>query len=1186
MMLPMSAACPSCGMDNPADFRFCKECGTPLALTCPACGTPAAAGQKFCGSCGVALAASTDGAVPPTVVTPVAERRVCSVLFCDLVGFTPLSESRDPEEVRELLSRYFETARTVITRHGGVVEKFIGDAVMAVWGTPVAVEGDTERAVRAALDLVDAVAGLGVEINAPTLAARAGVVTGEVAVTVGAVGEGMVAGDSVNTAARVQAVADPGSVFVDTATQRLAERGVEFSEAGEFELKGKSEPQQLWRAGRVLSNVGGAQRVDGLEAPMTGRDPELRLVKELFHASVDRRQIRLVAVTGPAGVGKSRLGWEFEKYIDGLADTIWWHRGRCLSYGDGVSFWALAEMVRQRLEIADEDPTDVAASKLALGLQRYVPDELEREYVGARLARLLGVTFASGVEQNLARDDLFAGWRVWFERLAASSPVVLVVEDLHNADAGLLDFLDHLVDWSRDAPIFVLTFSRPEMRVERPTWASGRNRTQLALDALDPHSMAILLDALVPELPASAANAIAAQAHGIPLFAVETIRSLIDHDIVVPSGGVYKLVGEVGTLSVPDSLHGLLAARLDALTPDVRKLVADASIIGTSFPADAVSAVAGVDIDVVRAALTDLVHRGVLEVVADPLSPQRGTYRFGNDMLRQVARDTLSRHDRKARHLAVAAHLRHTYANDGEEVVDVIVRHYLDALAAVPDAADVDETRALAVDALVRAGERSNRLGARGSAGTNFADAAELLIAANAPDAGARAADLWLRAARAMHTDGDFARATEMALRARQGFADLGDTRNAARAEVRAGAALRFGGRHTEAREYVDRALGVLRDNPDAATVDALKELSNLMGGTPDADRLSAEACALAEQVDTPWQLMAGLYNDRAITLMELGRRRECVMYLREAGRLAEMAGDLYSQGLALANLASTVTPDDPLAGAEIARAAAAVARRAGSHRALGLAIENLASALILAGDWEGSAAVLAEAFEQDGLGEQEYVVVCALMLASLRGESASARSMLARLGSWLTSEDPLDRALAADAEALVAVSEGQHAVGLARAKDALAPAWDGRIALEGNEWRWALAVRAAFEVQDEAAVDDLIEHLGMRNEAKLPRLMKAERTLALARRAAGRSDPSADEQFDAAIADERTLATPYHLAQALLDYADHLIATGRNERAAPLVDEAREIAERLGAEPVVRRAAAILAGSGAPSRV
>src|ERR1700677_2745497 len=305
--------CGQCGASLGEDDRFCGDCGA-ASGACPACGEPLTPGKRFCRVCGSALfpsgTAGTAGTVREVIVPvgaaateSLTERRVCSVLFCDVVGFTPLSESRDPEAVRELLSRYFEVARTVIGRYGGVVEKFIGDAVMAVWGTPVATEEDAERAVRAALDLVAAVAELGAESGVPDLAARAGVVTGEVAVNLGAAGQGMVAGDAVNTAARVQAAAEPGQVLTDGVTQRLASAAVGFADAGEHQLKGKAEPARLWRATRVLSAVGGVQRVDGLEAPLTGRDTELRTVRELFHAAADRRG----AAAGPGG-GAGRGG--------------------------------------------------------------------------------------------------------------------------------------------------------------------------------------------------------------------------------------------------------------------------------------------------------------------------------------------------------------------------------------------------------------------------------------------------------------------------------------------------------------------------------------------------------------------------------------------------------------------------------------------------------------------------------------------------------------------------------------------------------------------------------------------------------------------------------------------------------------------------------------------------------------
>jgi class 3 adenylate cyclase len=414
---------------------------------------------------------------------------VCVILFADLVGFTTISEGRDVEVVRDLLSEYFDVARTVIGRYGGLVEKFIGDAVMAVWGVPLASANDAERAVRAALELVDAVAALGETAGVSGLAARAGVVTAEVAVTIGAVGQGMVAGDPVNTAARVQTAADPGAVLVDQTTRSLTRASIEYADAGELSVKGKAVGVPAWRALRVVAGVGGEDRVDGLHAPFVGRDRELRLVKEYFHATVDGHSARLVAVSGVAGSGKSRLGWEFESYVDGLQGTVLWHRGQCLSYGEGVAFWALAQIMRQRCGIAEAESVETATPKLAAALELYVPDVAERDYIAPRLGALLGLT-----SPNLDRQELYAGWRLFLERLAQSAPVVLVIDDLQYADDGLLEFLDLLLDWSAAHPIFLLTLARPEFEDRHPGWAQGRsNVTALILMPVTDTAMTGLL---------------------------------------------------------------------------------------------------------------------------------------------------------------------------------------------------------------------------------------------------------------------------------------------------------------------------------------------------------------------------------------------------------------------------------------------------------------------------------------------------------------------------------------------------------------------------------------------------------------------------------------------------------------------------------------------------------------------
>ncbi|MEX2422071.1 MAG: adenylate/guanylate cyclase domain-containing protein, partial [Actinomycetota bacterium] len=371
------------------------------------------------------------------------------------MGFTSLAESRDAEEVRELLSRYFDTCTTLIARYGGVVEKFIGDAVMAVWGSPVATEDDAERAVRAALDLVSAVEAFGAEVGATDLRARAGVLTGEAAVAVAATNQGMVAGDMVNTASRIQSIAEPGTVLVGDATRSATATVIGYADAGVHELKGKAEPVQLWRAVRVVRGEG----LPGLEPPFVGRDRELRIVKETFHSSADEGRAHLVSIVGGAGSGKSRLAAEFSRYLDGLASDMYWHRGRCPAYGDGLTYWALSEMIRGRCRIPEEETGPAAMTKLVSMLDEELGDSEERRWIEPRLATQIGLEDGGSGDRN----ELFSAWRLFFERLADRHPVVLVFEDLQFADTSLLDFIEYLLEWSRNTRLFVMTLSRPEL---------------------------------------------------------------------------------------------------------------------------------------------------------------------------------------------------------------------------------------------------------------------------------------------------------------------------------------------------------------------------------------------------------------------------------------------------------------------------------------------------------------------------------------------------------------------------------------------------------------------------------------------------------------------------------------------------------------------------------------------------
>ena len=656
------SACGACGIALDSQMRFCPECGTPRQPTaCPSCGAESVGG-KFCAQCGTPLGGAPAAPPAPDPVERVSERRLTSVLFADLVGFTPLSEARDPEEVRELLSRYFDRSRTVVTRYGGTVEKFIGDAVMAVWGVPIAHEDDAERAVRAGLELVAVVTELGDELGAPGLKLRVGITTGEVAVTVGATGEGMVAGDAVNTAARVQARAEPGSVWVDRSTRDLAAAAIDFADAGLHELKGKAAPVELHAARSVVAVVGGGQRVDELEPPFVGRDRQLRLVKELLHGTVDEGRPRLVLVSGPAGVGKSRVAWEFEKYIDGLNDVFAWHRGRCRAYGDGGAFRALSEIVRLRLDVGEGEAPDTAIQER---LPRFLPDAEERSWVGPRLKALIGATERSGFEQ----DDLFAAWTRFVERAGTGSPVIVVLEDLQLADAGLLDFLEHLLATAGEA-ILVLGLARPELLERRQELLTNRRVSVVHLEPLPDNVMGDLVGGVVDGLTDHVRTTLIERAEGIPLYAVETVRALMDRGQVVRENGGYRLADgrvDLEAIGAPASLHALIASRLDALPPDERRVVAHASVLGMSFTPTALAGLTGSEN--VRDVVDRLVRRDMFTVQSDRFAADRGRLRFVQAVVRQVAYGTLSRRDRRLAHLAAAAHLerrgRHRGAGPG-----------------------------------------------------------------------------------------------------------------------------------------------------------------------------------------------------------------------------------------------------------------------------------------------------------------------------------------------------------------------------------------------------------------------------------------------------------------------------------------------------------------------------------------
>ncbi|HEY6608888.1 MAG TPA: adenylate/guanylate cyclase domain-containing protein [Candidatus Limnocylindria bacterium] len=975
-------SCPACGTENEPGGRFCEACGTPLAATCPSCGEPVNTDARFCRSCGFqigAVAPGTGGAPRPAAAEPTAERRLVTVLFADLVGFTTLAEDRDPESTRELLTRYFDASREAIERHGGTVEKFIGDAVMAVWGTPVAHEDDAERAVRAALELVDAV-----RVLAPELQARAGVLTGEAAVTLGATNQGMVAGDLVNTSARLQGVAEPGTVLVGEATMRAASLAVVFEEVGETALKGKVTPVPAWRAVRVVAARGGQQRADALEPPFIGRDEELRLLKDQLHAAGRDQRARLVSITGPGGIGKSRLVWEFEKYVDGLTETIWWHRGRSPSYGEGITFWALGEMVRRRAGLTEDDDDDTTRQRIAESVAQFVSDPAERAMVEPALLALLGV----GESPAGGRDMLFPAWRIYFERISEQATTALVFEDLQWADSGLLDFIDHLLDWSKSRPLLVITLSRPELFDRRPDWGAGRRTfTSLALDPLTDDDIRALLEGVVPGLPPATLAAIVARAEGMPLYAVETVRVLLAEGRIERDGDVYRPVGDLEQLTVPESLRSLIASRLDSLEPADRALLQDASVLGQVFNTATLAAVTGAAEDDLEPRLKSLARRELLEVETDPRSPERGQYKFVQALIREVAYGTLALRDRRNRHLAIA---RHYEALGDDELAGALASHYVSAYEASAEGPEADAVAAQARIALRAAADRAATLGAHAQAvayvdralplTTDPAERAELLERAALSSVAAASAD-----------PERYAREALVAAEA------VGDPAGIQRAAALVGRVLLDLAEIPPAIEVLEGVMARDLESTDPAIeADLLVTLSRAhmrMNQTAQALDYADRALTIAEPLNLV-RVVADAMNNRAGALAQVGRRREATALLEAAVTLASEGGWTDLELRLMNNLSVTVNDDDPARSGQIQRDTREIAARIGDVGWYLMAVAGAASAdIVEMHQWAEALETVEEAVQRSQVGSMTWIqlAVLAAQLRAMLGEDPMA---------------------------------------------------------------------------------------------------------------------------------------------------------------------------------------------------
>ena len=1144
--------CPSCGTENKPGRRFCAQCAAPLSTGCPSCGAANDPDDRFCGECAAPLvdtpALGVTASRVPTAAVTVAERRHVSVLFADLVGFTPFAEGRDAEEVREMLSRYFDLASGVIDRHGGTVEKYIGDAVMAVWGAPVAHEDDAERAVRAGLDLVDAVRGLG-----PGFSARAGITTGEAAVTVGAIGQGMVAGDLVNTASRLQAAAPAGGVLVGEATRRASSRAVAFEPAGDQLLKGKASPVPAWRATRVVAERGGRNRSEAIEAPFVGRASELRLLKDLLHATAREQRARLVSVVGVTGIGKSRLSWELSKYADGLLEDIWWHVGRCTADGGGIAFWALGEMVRQRAGLLETDDESTTRARIAETAREWIPDDAERRWVEPALLALLGI------ETSAAPPELlFGAWRTFFERIATRGTVALVFEELHLADSGLLAFVDHLMEWSRAYPIFVLTLARPDLVDRRPDWGAGmRSFASIYLEPLPDPVMLELLAGLVPGLPGPAAAAIVRRADGVPLYAVETVRMLLDEGKLASEGGQIRPVAglaDLGELAVPETLTELIAARLDALPPAERALVADAAVLGQSCTTPALAAVSGIDEPALQPMLAGLVRRELFTLVADPVSPERGQHAFVQALVREVAYNMLSHRDRSARHLAAA---RHFESLGGSELAGACAVHYLAAYRNAPSGPEADELAAQVRVALRAAAERAWNLGSYDQA---VAIAEQALEVSADPGEQAELLELAGRAASAAaHHD----RTEEFLRRALALHVHRGDRAAAARVTAAIGYELLDAWRTDAALETLEAAASEfadLVDDPGTAAVRGQIARAHFLGGaTRKAVEVADSVLETAERLDLV-AILADALVTKGSALVDLGRPREGIGLLRAGLELAESNDLTVIAFRARHNLGGGLWEFEPLTGLRMFRENLAASQRLGRRDAT--MAYGAAWVAIWCGDWDQALGVVA-GFAETGLEREDRanLLGLAVWIASWRGEAiADDLAELERLTEGLT--DPAVASGLHETRAQVALAAGRlteaHDEALEAGRYAAAAPPNLRLAAHAALW--------ARDTERSRAVANALEGSGTHGRvADLGRATVQAGLVALDGRHA-----DALALYREALGGWHEIGLPMDEALTAIDMAMLLDPAEPEVRAA--ADRARETLARLGAKPFLER--------------
>lgn len=771
--------CASCGEENPDRARFCLACATPLAEPAP----------------------------------DREERKTVTVLFVDLVGFTATSEHADPEDVRAVLRPYHGRLKEEIKRFGGTVEKFIGDAVMAVFGAPVAHEDDAERAVRAGLRILEAIDELregGLELSV-----RAAVNTGEALVALSArpeQGEGMVTGDVVNTASRLQGAAPVGGLVAGELTVRATKDTIVYEPLEPVTVKGKSEPIRLWRAVAARSRFG----VDVDTRPrlaLVGRQRELALLQDAYGRAIHEAVPQLVTVVGESGIGKSRLVNELLAFVDSEPNLISWRQGRCLPYGEGISLWALGEVVKAHAGILESDSPEQASEKLLIVLEPIVADVDERSWLLSRVGVLVGTGAAT--DRGAEREEFFTAWSRFFEAIAAAGPLVLVVEDLHWADEVVLDFLEHLVEWVTDVPLLVVCTARPELYERRRTWAGGlRNATTISLAPLLPDETSRLVTALLDQhaVPAELIEAVLERSGGNPLYAEEFIRMLEDRSLLRREGRTLSLALD-GDLPLPESVAALVAARLDTLSAERKALLQDAAVIGRIFWTGALQEMGEREARSVMDDLGELARKELVRRSRSSSVQGDSEYAFWHVLVRDVAYDQIPRGARAIRHVKAARWIEQMSGDRLMDHAELLVHHYEAAHTLSQAGAQqlVVETEAALRRALLLAGERAFAVD-YARADTFFRRAMEL----TPPDDPERAGVL-LKLAETTELAGAGDEARRLCQEAVEAYRQRDDVLGQARALIQFARSCQHAGLIVQGEEAIDSALELLESRESSA---------------------------------------------------------------------------------------------------------------------------------------------------------------------------------------------------------------------------------------------------------------------------------------------------------------------------------------------------------------------------------